>query len=94
MQLFEKAQPIRNHGLFSKAERALTIAGWSEKARRDIEIFPLGHVEGLTPILMVLANDGTFKAQEEAEERRPRASRGGPGGRSAAARRKRLPREA
>jgi hypothetical protein len=66
-QLFEKAQPIRNHGLFSKAERALTIAGWSEKARRDVEIFPLENVEGLTPILMVLADDGTFKAQEEAE---------------------------
>lgn len=66
-QLFEKAQPIRNHGLFSKAERALTIAGWSEKARRDVEIFPLENVEGLTPILMVLADDGTLKAQEEAE---------------------------
>ncbi|MCZ7595717.1 MAG: hypothetical protein M5U16_13075 [Hyphomicrobium sp.] len=66
-QLFEKAQPIRNHGLFSKAERALTIAGWSEKARRDIEIFPLENVEGLTPILMVLADDGTFKAEEEAQ---------------------------
>lgn len=66
-QLFEKAQPIRNHGLFSKAERALTIAGWSERARRDIEIFPLENVEGLTPILMVLADDGTFKAEEEAQ---------------------------
>jgi hypothetical protein len=55
---FEKAQPIRNHGLFSKAEKALTIAGWSEKARRDIEIFRLVDVEGLTPILMVLNEDG------------------------------------
>lgn len=64
---FEKAQPIRNHGLFSKAEKALTIAGWSERARRDIEIFPLENVEGLTPILMVLADDGTIKAEEEAE---------------------------
>ena len=57
--VFEKAQPIRNHGLFSKAERALTIAGWSEKARRDIEIFRLEDVEGLTPLLMVLNEDGT-----------------------------------
>ena len=64
--VFEKAQPIRNHGLFSKAERALTIAGWSDRARRDIEVFPLEDVEGLTPILMVLADDGTFKAEEEA----------------------------
>jgi hypothetical protein len=46
--------PIRNHGLFSKAERVLTIAGWSEKARRDIEIFRLVDTEGLTPLLMVL----------------------------------------
>ncbi len=65
-QAFEKAQPIRNHGLFSKAEAALTFAGWSEKARRDVEIFPLEDIEGLTPILMVLADDGTFKAEEEA----------------------------
>jgi len=51
---FEKAEPLRNHGLFSKAERALSIAGWSEDARRDIEIFPIVDVEGLTPLLMVL----------------------------------------
>lgn len=57
-QLLEKAMPIRNHGLFSKAELALTIAGWSEKARRDIEIFRLEDVEGLTPLLMVLNEDG------------------------------------
>ena len=34
-------RPIRNHGLFSKAERALEMAGWSESARRDVEIFRL-----------------------------------------------------
>ncbi|MEO8421338.1 MAG: hypothetical protein ABI457_09105 [Hyphomicrobium sp.] len=66
-QAFEKAQPIRNHGLFSKAEKALTFAGWSEKARRDIEIFPLEDIEGLTPILMVLADDGSLE-KAEAEE--------------------------
>jgi hypothetical protein len=75
-QVFEKAQPIRNHGLFSKAERALTIAGWSEKARRDIEIFPLENVEGLTPILMVLADDGTFKAEEDAQAKAAEAKKG------------------
>ena len=74
--LFEKAQPIRNHGLFSKAERALTIIGWSERARRDIEIFPLEDVEGLTPILMVLADDGTFKADEEAQAKAAEARKG------------------
>jgi hypothetical protein len=52
--LIRKTTPIRNHGLFSKAERALSIAGWSEQARRDIEIFPIVDVEGLTPLLMVL----------------------------------------
>lgn len=52
------AAPIRNHGLFSKAERALTIAGWSDQARRDIEVFRLVDMEGLTPLLEVM-NDGT-----------------------------------
>lgn len=47
-------EPIRNHGLYSKAERALQIAGWSEAARRDIEIFKLEDVEGLTPLLDAL----------------------------------------
>ena len=73
---FEKAQPIRNHGLFSKAEKALTISGWSEKARRDIEIFPLENVEGLTPILMVLADDGTIQAEEEAEAKAAASKKG------------------
>jgi hypothetical protein len=51
-------RPIRNHGLFSKAERALEVAGWSEKARHDIEIFRLVDAEGLTPLLMVLNEPG------------------------------------
>ncbi len=51
---FEKAEPIRNHGLFSKAERALSLAKWSDEARRDIEVFPLVDTEGLTPLLMAL----------------------------------------
>ena len=52
--LIGRAAPLRNHGLFSKAERALQIAGWSERARSDIEIFGLVDTEGLTPLLMVL----------------------------------------
>jgi hypothetical protein len=52
--LIREAKPLRNHGLFSKAERALQIAGWSERARNDIEIFRLVDTEGLTPLLMVL----------------------------------------
>jgi hypothetical protein len=50
---------IRNHGLFSKAERALEIAGWSERARKDVEVFRLVDAEGLTPLLMVLNEPGT-----------------------------------
>jgi hypothetical protein len=61
--------PLRNHGLFSKAERALEIAGWSEKARRDIEIFPLEDTEGLTPLLMVL-NEGGGRGAPAAPEPR------------------------
>ena len=53
-QEFMTADPLRNHGLFSKAERALTIAGWSAEARRDVEVFRVVDVDGLTPILMVL----------------------------------------
>lgn len=49
-----KAEPLRNHGLFSKAEVALQLAGWSDKARADIEVLPLVETEGLTPLLMVL----------------------------------------
>ena len=47
-------QPIRNHGLFSKAERALELAGWSEGARRDVEIYVFEDTDGLTPLLTVL----------------------------------------
>ncbi|MFZ1103487.1 MAG: hypothetical protein WAN86_11715, partial [Hyphomicrobiaceae bacterium] len=49
-----RERPVRNHGLFSKAERALEFADWSEAARKDIEVFRLVDSEGLTPLLMVL----------------------------------------
>jgi hypothetical protein len=51
---YASKRAVRNHGLFSKAERALQIAGWSEKARNDIEVFRLVNSDGLTPLLMVL----------------------------------------
>jgi hypothetical protein len=54
----QSERPVRNHGLFSKAERALEFAGWSEKARHDIEVFRLVDAEGLTPLLMVLNEPG------------------------------------
>jgi hypothetical protein len=58
-------KPQRNHGLFSKAERALQIAGWSEEARSDVEIFVLVDHEGLTPLLMVL-DEATVPGAEPA----------------------------
>jgi hypothetical protein len=64
-ETLDKAMPLRNHGLFSKAESALKIAGWSERARRDIEIFRLVDVEGLTPLLMVLNDDTSAVEREE-----------------------------
>ena len=54
---FKSVPPLRNHGLFSKAERALNVAGWSEDARRDVEIFRVVESDGLTPLLMVLSED-------------------------------------
>ncbi|HEY8193720.1 MAG TPA: hypothetical protein VIF13_01630, partial [Hyphomicrobium sp.] len=54
LKKYVEKRAVRNHGLFSKAERALQIAGWSEPARNDIEIFKLVDTDGLTPLLMVL----------------------------------------
>ena len=59
---------VRNHGLFSKAERALQIAGWSEKARNDIEIFKLVDTEGLTPLLMVLNEPSSAETRADRPE--------------------------
>lgn len=47
----------RNHGLLSKAERALDIAGWSKEAKEDTEIFRVVDTDGLTPLLWVLSKD-------------------------------------
>lgn len=58
------AEPVRNHGLFSKAERMLEIAGWSDQAIRDIEIYRLVDVEGLTPLLDVLNEKSPTRAPE------------------------------
>jgi hypothetical protein len=67
----QSERPIRNHGLFSKAERALEFAGWSETARKDIEVFRLVDAEGLTPLLMVLNEPG---AARQAAHREPGAA--------------------
>jgi hypothetical protein len=68
-----RERPVRNHGLFSKAERALEIAGWSEAARDDIEIFRLVDAEGLTPLLMVL-NEPAAPGEAESAARPDRGA--------------------
>ncbi len=68
-------RPIRNHGLFSKAERALQVAGWSEHARNDIEVFRLVDTEGLTPVLMVLNERGEPRRRQPCRPAGPRTCR-------------------
>jgi hypothetical protein len=63
----QSAPPLRNHGLFSKAEVALELAGWSQRARADIEVLPLVETEGLTPLLMVLNQRGNLAMAKEGE---------------------------
>jgi hypothetical protein len=74
------AQPgkrIRNHGLLSKAQRALDIAGWTPHAQADVEIFRLVDEEGLTPLLAVL-NEATLERAESRAELRGTLSDGKP----------------
>jgi len=64
----EEVPPLqRNHGLLSKAERALDIAGWSDYAKRDVEIYKLVDTEGLTPLL-VLLNEATLEKGKESAQ--------------------------
>jgi hypothetical protein len=58
-------RPVRNHGVLSKAERALDIAGWSAEAKHDIEVYRLVDVDGLTPLLSLL-NDATLSKSADA----------------------------
>ena len=44
----------KNKGLLSKARRALEIAGWSETAQADREVYMLVDTEDLAPLLTVL----------------------------------------
>src|SRR5262245_1741163 len=61
---------VRSHGLLSKAQRALDIAGWSAAAQRDVEIFRLVDSEGLTPLLTLLNEATLAKGVETVEENR------------------------
>ena len=70
--------PIRNHGLLSKAERALDVAGWSAASKRDLEVFKLVDVDGLTPLLSLL-NDATLEGVGRARPMPTAAAVGAPG---------------
>ncbi len=63
----DSPRPMRNHGLLSKAERALDIAGWSKDAKRDVEIYRLVDTEGLTPLL-VLLNEATLENDPDEDQ--------------------------
>jgi hypothetical protein len=62
-----KAGIPRQHGLLSKAQRTLDIAGWSAPAQSDVEIFRLVDCDGLTPLL-ALFNEATLAKGAEAIE--------------------------
>jgi hypothetical protein len=57
----------RHHGLLSKAQRVLHIAGWSPAAQGEIEIFRLVDCDGLTPLL-ALFSEATLEKGAEAIE--------------------------
>jgi hypothetical protein len=61
----EKDQ-LRQHGLLSKARRALAIAGWSTSAQRDLELFRLVDCEGLTPLLALFNEASLARGGEPA----------------------------
>jgi hypothetical protein len=70
-----KADLPRQHGLLSKAQRTLDIAGWSAPAQSDVEIFRLVDCDGLTPLL-ALFNEATLaKGAEAIEELRKEQGR-------------------
>jgi hypothetical protein len=66
---------VRNHALLSKAQRALGIAGWSQAAQRDVEIFRLVDTEGLTPLLTLLNEATLHKGAESAAAASDEAAR-------------------
>jgi hypothetical protein len=57
----------RQHGLLSKAQRVLHIAGWSPAAQIEAEIFRPVDCEGLTPLL-ALFSEATLEKGPEAIE--------------------------
>ena len=66
----ESDDRLRNHGLLSKAQRALDIAGWSATAQRDVEVFRLVDCDGLTPLLALFNAATLAKGVESIEAAR------------------------
>jgi hypothetical protein len=66
---------LRHHGLLSKAQRALGIAGWSASAQRDVEVFRLVDCEGLTPLLALFNAASLAKGVEAIEAVRQQQER-------------------
>lgn len=58
------AEPLRNRGLFAKAERVLTITGCSEQTRNGLVIYRLVDTEGLPSRLKVLTETKTSAGGE------------------------------
>ena len=58
----KEQEKMENHGLLSKGRRVLEIAGWSEEAQKDMEVYALVDTEGLTPFLTVL-NEAVLAGQ-------------------------------
>lgn len=68
LSMVKKEEAIRNHGILSKSRRALEIAGWSQRAQMDLEVFRLVDTEGLTPILTVLNEASNLKKSRTEEQ--------------------------
>jgi hypothetical protein len=75
----DRSKRIRNHGLFSKAERALHIAGWSDGAKSDVEVYAITDKEGLTPLLEILTDPKGKNDPPPPQQPKPLAI-AGPGG--------------
>ncbi len=69
----EGDEDTRNRGLLSKARRILGIAGWSDQAQKDMEIYQLVDTEDLAPLLTVL-NEGIAAHDKGAVEAATRAA--------------------
>ena len=71
----DKTDVPRHHGLLSKAQRTLDIAGWSAVAQTDVELYRLVDCDGLTPLLALFNEASLAKGAEAIEEVRKEQQR-------------------